>query len=426
MKRIIQKSISSLLALTLATSCATSIKEKVPEKWQRRNPIHQLFRSNENLNQKPITEAIEIDYSEHDKENKKVIVNDRAFKTEESAPPQTLEKIIQVPQTTRYKISSINATYIENTKDEIIMKYGSRIPSPDLIKLITPHLEDIELKEGADGNLILHGTKESFGDFTHLTSILNEFDVAPAQIRVQLKLLEFFADNTYDRESILNILKNGVEAYSLNLPSSSDPKQTLTTGIQINPFYNHPNNTSTYHLDGIFKFLDSHGKTNTLAAVDALVSNGKPFTFKNQAEIPYEEITLVGNNVVESVKYKPTGIDLNVTPYANEQGFITLKIEKAESGEATGYVGKVQLPIFRTADFNSEFIVRDGIPYFAVTSLFTRYRSVDRGVPLVNKIPLMKHITSSRSIENNQSQLILMIEARELPRNSNIGTQRQE
>ena len=45
-----------------------------------------------------------------------------------------------------------------------------------------------------------------------------------------------------------------------------------------------------------------------------------------------------------------------------------------------------------------------------------------RGVPGLSKIPVVKHATTARSLENNQSQLLYFVEARVIPRSSDTGT----
>ena len=413
----------ALLAVSTAhlTGCAT--------------PFHEVFRSNEAKNQAPITDVISIDsdYTIHDSANPRIIENNRSYIKTDYTPSKINEEIVEVPAQTRYRVSAINATYVEDGKGNLIMQYKSRVPAPDLKALVEPHLKEIEIKEFPNQNtLIMTGKKEAFGDFKYLSTILNEFDLPPEQIRIKLRIVEYFNDNTYDRDLSLKFLREGLEAITLNLPSNPDTGEILSTGVNLNPFFGQEiirdstgAITNPDYYQGAIKFLDSHGKTNTLTEADMLVSNGKSAEFNNLASVPYPETIVAGNNILETSKYRDTGADIKITPYANEEGFITIKLEKAESGEQTGFIGTLQRPIFRTANLISEFTIRDGMTYFAGTSLQTRYKSVDRGVPGLNKVPVIKSMASSRSIENNQSQLIYFIEARVIPRESNVGIQKE-
>ena len=384
------------------------------------DPGHELLRYNEKKNEAAISlPAEEVDYSELE-DREYFVQNERAYLVKAAAPPPIVEEIIDVPQLTRYKVPTINATYIENGKDALIMHYQSRIPAPDLKKTVAKYLKGIEIFELPNQNtLVLSGPRSAFGDFTSLSSILNEFDVPPKQIRVRLQIVEYFNDNTYDRELTLNILRNGMEILGIELPSS-DTGTPLTTGIRVDPFFNLPARGAT-SFTGIVKFLDSHGKASTLSDADMLISNGKSAELKNLLSVPFPEIVVAGNTVVETIRYRDVGSDIKLTPYANEEGFITIKLEKSESGEQTGFVGTQQVPVFRTANLQSEFTIRDGETYFAGSILIRRYTSIDRGIPILNKIPLIKSMTTSREIEYNESQLLYFIQARVIPRDSDVG-----
>ncbi|PIN94292.1 hypothetical protein COU53_04165 [Candidatus Pacearchaeota archaeon CG10_big_fil_rev_8_21_14_0_10_30_48] len=406
-------------ATALALSACSTLPGNIP------NPYHEIFRNNEAKNEAPIGDTIAIDYSTVDGANDFVVINDRAYqKDDKFLPAELYDDPIQVEQSGRTRLPTINASYVELESGKIILRYDARTVAPELKASIEPYLKGIEIKEQGN-HLMMTGPKVAFGNFKDLSTIINQYDVTPEQIRVRMRIVEYFNDNTYDRESALNWVKDGIEALNINLPSNPDPTVSLTTGISINPFAQRNQEGKTDVYTSAIKFLDSHGKTNTLADLDMLVSNGNPALFSNQSEIPYPEVLVVGNSVLETLKYKPTGVIISVTPFANEEGFINLKVTQAESGEQTGFAGTLQRPIFRTAKLESEFIVRDGLTYFAATSLFTRYRSVDRGIPGLNKIPIIKDATTSRSIENNQSQLLYFVEARRIPRNNLTGTQKE-
>ena len=387
------------------------------------DPGHELLRYNEKKNEAPIALPAEaVDYSELDGRDY-IVRNERAYLDEAAAPPPILEEVIDVPQLTRYKVPTINATYIENGEDALIMHYRSRIPAPDLKGMIAKYVKGIEIAELPNQNtLVLSGPRAAFGDFASLSSVLNEFDVPPEQIRVRLRIVEYFNDNTYDRELVLGILRNGIQIFGVDLPSN-ETGTTLETGVSFDPFFNLPARGATT-FTGLIKFLDSHGKATTLSDADLLISNGKSAELKNLLSVPFPETVVAGNTVVETIRYRDIGSDIKLTPYANEEGFITIKLEKSESGEQTGFVGTKQVPVFRSANLQSEFTIRDGETYFAGSILITRYTSIDRGIPILNRIPLIRSVTTSREIENNESQLLYFIEARVIPRDSAVGIRR--
>ncbi|MEM3074635.1 MAG: hypothetical protein QW727_01695 [Candidatus Pacearchaeota archaeon] len=401
----------------------TSILLSLPPLATNGCAYHSVFRNNEMSNGAQLLEDTKLNYENYDAMREYVIVNNRAYPRGES-PVEFDEEIIQVSPLPVKRLREINATYIESPDGNIIMNYACRIPPSDLQDLIKDYLPDgIKVEEFPTKNmLIFSGKKESFNEnnLGHLSNLINQFDIPPEQIRIRLRIVEYFADNTYDRDLSLNVLKDLMPVITSSLPSSLDTNKNPNIGTAIHPFNLITLNTKRLTFEGAIKFLDSYGKTNTLADLDLLTSNGRPTELKNQSSIPYPETQIVGNSVLETLRYRDIGLDAKLIPFANEEGFITIKVEKAESGEQTGFSGTIQRPIFRLADLITEINVMNGLTYFVASSNFTRYKSVNRGIPGVNKVPVIGDVTTSSSIENIQSQLLYFIEARVMDRRDRI------
>ena len=404
------------------------------------DPYHQIFRHDEVKNAAPLEKPIEIDYKDYDENFQVKIVNDRAyFSTDNVVQKPIIEELVNVPQTTRHLIPEINSYYFGSPSGDVIIPYNSRNPPADLKVILESYLPGIVMKEYPTQNmLIFSGKKEAFGEnFGYFTDVVNELDVAPKQIRLRLRVVNLSRDNTYNKDFTLSALRKGLEEIlTVNLPSSSNPTESLQTGIAINAFgltdqsrRNHfsgvviPNDVV---FDSAIKFLDSYGNTKIVQDVDVLVQNGKKALIKNQSLIPYPSQQIVGTIILNATEYKPTGADIAVTPSANEKGIINIKIEKAESGEQSISVGKQQVPTFRTADLQSEVTLRNAETYFLGATLFTRDHSIDRGIPGLNKIPFIKDIFTAREKEKRQEQLLYFITAREIPRDSLVGIQPRE
>ncbi|HRZ85419.1 MAG TPA: hypothetical protein P5277_01435 [Candidatus Paceibacterota bacterium] len=430
MKRLSKKIISTGLASVFSISTVLSSPGCAT--------YHEIFRSNEKKNTQPVAIAEGVDYNVggFKQSHQYKVVNDRAYLPTDITPLQTLEEIIEVPQLKKYIVPAIHGEYVDDGQGGIILTYPCTTPSPDLNNLIKPYFPDIEIVAFSNRNeLIFHGKKESFGNnFDRLTLLLNQFDRSAKQVRIRTRIVEYFNDNTYDRELTLKILKEGMNVLSLNLPSNPDISQSLMTGGNFNPIFNVNNYTldefsgiktpTEFTYESAIKFLDSHGKTEILSDTDMLVSNGSSATFKNMNSIPYAAYLVAGTTPIASANYKDVGTEIGITPFANEEGFTTIKLLKANSGEQTGYIGTEQRPTFRQSDFISEMTLKNGVTYFIGTSLNTKYRSVDRGIPLLNKLPLIKHLGMSRSIEKNTSELIYFMEVNIIDKNDLVGTQK--
>jgi len=395
--------------------------------------VHEeVFRTNNRENVKQFADKFELFYRDYDKlEKVSGVVDGRAYRGADIRPSPTLQEIVNVPEGVVYKIPALNAEYIKNEKG-IILKYGCRVPAPDLLKRIVdlqgdkdnPILEGVNVSQLSSSNILLfNGRADSFGDFSGLRNTLNFIDIAPKQIRVTISALEYFNDNTYDREIDLDIfsLERGVQIFTANLPSGPDPTKSLQTGMVYNPFHNV--DSHKYMVTGLWKFLDSYGKSEVATHVDTLVINGKKSEISDQSSIPYKEFLEGKTGFIQGIKYRDTGTLIAVTPHANDEGFITLDVS-IEKGEQIGFVGTEQEPVFKTSKYMTNYMARNGEPVLVGTSSASRYTQVDRsGVPILKDIPLIGPLFSSKETEKNKTQTAYVITARVIEREDKIPFQ---
>lgn len=434
---------SSLAALMIYASSGCGTLGNLSNEFKSfgktsRDPIHEVFRNDEKLNLEPPAMA-EATQKLHNDETRQALANPLEIADNGRAYPKG-----EVPEINKDKfyIPSINANYIDldgnnDGKGDVLVSYRCRNPAPDLAALLTKYLPiapKVEITPyPAQNTLLFRGQDTEFGEnFGLLSKLINNFDIEPQQIRVRVKIIEYFNDNTYDRDLALNILRNGMSAFSLNLPSNPQGNP-LTTGGSLNPFYNTDQNgnfsffgriPSKWNFTSAIKFLDSHGKTETLSDTDIVVSNGATCEFKNTNSVPYQQTSLTpAAAIVIGTQYREVGPQLKLSSFANEQGFTTIELLNAKSGESTALLGKEQAPRFRESDLISKFCVQNGITYLIATSANTRYKSVDRGIPGLNKIPIVRSVTTSRENEKNASELLYFMEVYVLDRNDKVGMQ---
>lgn len=395
-------------------------------KW----PLHELFRFDKNKNKKLLMPNYEIDYSKHDKQHETTIIDNRAYPLnpeERGVVVEPLNKIpIDLPQAEKLFFPELGAEGFKDGQGNVVLIYPARIPAPELKGVLAQYLTNVEVNEFPNQNKLLIKIKESdLGNEEfkkNLAAAIDSLDLAPVMIRLKFGLILLWRDKTYDQEEIIDALKDGVAAFHLNLPSNYDARQRLTTGANINPFYNNQG-WGDFTFNGSIGFLDSRGEIDNLISIDALVANTKPITFLDRTEVPYPGYVVGGTAIVEVLQYKEIGPSIKITPFANENGFITVKIEQAESGDLATLLGTTQRPAFTKGNLTSEFVVRDGVPYVAAASINNNFRTVKRGLPLIDRVWPLNVFLRSFSLEKNQSQAFYLIEARVMPRDSLVGTE---
>ena len=456
--KIINTGLAGIVSASFLLNSGCATYSKVRDKVEPYNPASQILMTDRSETKNPLPEPVnEIDYTQYENTHQTVIVGNRAYPKPKTETPIQAPFIEGEPKIvsslTRYNIPLINATCVEDPTGGLYrITYDARLPAPDLIKTLEGFVSaDIKMTGFANQNkIIFSGKKETFGDFSDLCGLLNQFDLPLMPVRLEFRVAEYVYDRTKNKEiDAVNALREGLAMFTMNLPSGPNPAQVLTTGMSINPFIgtNDPSTHTTYNyvpnpaggigtinstttstpplwtFNGAIKFLESSGHTSIVDRVDMTVNNGSPAKFQNQRKIPYASIAL-GPTPIAGIQYETIGTDIQVTPYATEDGFATLMITKATFGEQSGFVNVEQQPVFRVADVSTTVTLRSGMTYLISSALTKNDQTVKRGLPWFNKMPFLKHATTSKQDARYQRQLLYFVTVYTPERDSDLGIQK--
>jgi len=239
---------------------------------------------------------------------------------------------------------------------------------------------------------------------------------------------------------------NGTTASTANGTTNATSNGTTgTTGRTItDAVTNTLNNSATNAINSLIGLTNS-GSTNRLASavfsssdfnviVSALkqqnnskvVSNPTIVTLNNTEavinigqEFPVPSYTYNeqrGSFEVSGFTYKPIGIILKVTPQVNARGVIKLALEpevSIQNGSTTfGGAGGAQIPIIGTRKVKTQVSLKDGYT-MGIGGLISSATS--RGgtkVPILGDIPLLGRLFSSKSVNDEATNLLIFITAK--------------
>jgi general secretion pathway protein D len=117
--------------------------------------------------------------------------------------------------------------------------------------------------------------------------------------------------------------------------------------------------------------------------------------------------------VQTTVEYRNTGIILNVTPYINENGMVTMDISQEVSEQAGDVtVGDQTYPSFFKRTVKTNLTVGHD-QTIVIGGLIRENQSHGKsGVPFLTKIPLIGYLFGRNTLSNNKTELIVMITPR--------------
>jgi general secretion pathway protein D len=195
-----------------------------------------------------------------------------------------------------------------------------------------------------------------------------------------------------------------------------------------------------FHTDGEFgnfggliqTFLQ-RGRAEIKSNPSVWVKTGKEAEIRSGEDVPIPTPTVVhpGGVATTTIGFKPTGVELKVTPHIVSRDYVTLDIFQsvtARSGRdeivtAPG-VGTIFAPTFTTRSLRSTLIARNG-EEVVIGGLIRREKTeVRRGLPLLMDIPFLGYLFSRTIEEDFNTEIIFIIRpvvfpsGREIPRSA--------
>ncbi len=170
-----------------------------------------------------------------------------------------------------------------------------------------------------------------------------------------------------------------------------------------------------HDFDVVIKYLRTIGDTRVVATPKVAVINNqtaKVHIGEKQAYITNTTTqTSSTTTVAEEVTFVDVGIQLNLTPTINEDGFVTLNINP-EISSVTSFLETSEgnrIPIINTASAQTTVMVKDASTIL-IGGLKEERRIEDvKEVPFFSHIPLLGHLFKSTGKTTGRSELLLMV-----------------
>jgi general secretion pathway protein D len=161
------------------------------------------------------------------------------------------------------------------------------------------------------------------------------------------------------------------------------------------------------------RLLDSYGNTKIISNPHIAALDNQKATIKVGNRIPVPQSVIVGgtaNAVASSTQYIDTGVLVQVTPYINAGGLVTLEIQ-AEVSNAPEFTPGEAPPI-NTRSVQTNLAVPSGQTMVMGGLILDQDSNSSDGLPLLARIPVVGGLFGNQSLTKNRSELVLFVTPR--------------
>ncbi len=164
-----------------------------------------------------------------------------------------------------------------------------------------------------------------------------------------------------------------------------------------------------------------------LARPSLTVINNQEGLIQIGSEVPVQsgQETTVGGTTIRNISYRPTGIELTITPRINDDGVVNLTIAQALSSvdADTGIDGN---PIFQNQEISTTVVVRNGDNVVLGGLIQSDNGDLNTGVPGLSRVPLLGRLFSYRQNLSERRELFIVLRPEIVNLNDQDGAQYRE
>lgn len=265
--------------------------------------------------------------------------------------------------------------------------------------------EDGSLKVIADkdNNALLIMTTPD--QYEKIESALRKLDVTPRQVLIEVTIAEV---------TLTGDMKYGVEWYFTNGPRQSGQLDTGVAGIAaLVPGFSYTWKDATGSIKAVLNALAADSRLNVISSPHLMVMDNQTAKIQVGDRVPAGGTqTVVGTNVVNSIQYLDTGVQLSVTPRINAGGMVAMDITQEVSNATPTQSSNIDSPTISKRSVHSIVAVQSGETMVLGGMITDNKSRSSSGLPLLSQIPVLGALFGSQTIVDNRTELLVMITPR--------------
>jgi general secretion pathway protein D len=243
-------------------------------------------------------------------------------------------------------------------------------------------------------------------DYRQLLATISQLDVAPLQVMINAVIAQIvLSEDSSFGVDWSRVLENAGVGTATNVSTGFLP----TTGLG-GLLFNRAFIDGAARVDATLEAIAVNNDVRLLARPSLTVINNMEGLIRIGAEVPVQlgETIGVGGSSTTNIQYRPTGIELNITPRINVDGVVNLTIRQ-ELSSVSESSGVGNNPIFENQEIETTVVVRDGENVVLGGLIQSSNNAFNTGVPYLNRVPGLGRLFSYRRDNDERRELFIVL-----------------
>ncbi|ALO44746.1 type II secretion system secretin GspD [Pseudohongiella spirulinae] len=249
-------------------------------------------------------------------------------------------------------------------------------------------------------------------DYRQLLATINQLDTAPLQVMISAVIAQVvLTDDTAFGVDWSRVLENASSGSVTRIDTGFMPGRAEDgSGGLGGLLFNRAFLDGAARVEATLEAIAINNDVRLLARPSLTVINNQEGLIRIGAEVPVQlgETVGVGGTATTNIQYRPTGIELQITPRINEDGVVNLTIRQ-ELSSVSGSSGVNQNPIFQNQEIETSVVVRDGENVVLGGLIQNSNDQLNTGVPYLNRVPGIGRLFSYQQDNNERRELFIVL-----------------
>lgn len=301
----------------------------------------------------------------------------------EAAPPPSL-----APGTTPVEITAVTETAIEED-------------APPPVEIIADDTRNA---------LVILATAQ---DYRMIAAAIRKLDVVPLQVLIEASILEV---------TLAGDLDYGIEWFFSNqIGRNRGGRGALDLGgagvSALAPGFAYTIVNSAANVKVALNALESESEVNVLSAPSLMVLDNQTARINVGDEIPVPSRQSTSNitpgaPTVNEIRFRNTGITLEVTPRVNNSGLVTMEIRQEVSNAIRTTSSTINAPTIQKRQIKSTVAINSGQTIVLGGLIRNSETENASGVPVLQQIPALGKLFGNTSAKNRRTELVVLLTPR--------------